>query len=1314
MNVLITIALLTLKRIGRYCTLLLLAFGFSSLSYAATYNLSNGQYPPCNTSWSVSGTTYTCTGNGRVSLANGDVLTANTTITISANDGFSLNNNTIGSTANNINLVSSYGAIQSSNTNSVFGSISSGSGNISLTNTTVTGGITTGGNINLTGGSVSGKVTSNNNTITTNGTNLSGGAQAQSGMSFTGGTLAGSFVMTSNNQLTMSGVTMTSGSISGASNVVIQNGSQLGSASSSITITSNSGPITVNNSIVHGSLTAPSYSTVNVTNSGTVYGTCLPNSTPTNACNSAPPVCTTGLLGGLTGSHYNNINLSGNPVGTRVDTSVDFDWGAGSSGVSGVNSNQFSVRWTGRLRAPATGNYRFQTVSDDGVRLWINNQLIINNWGDHGATTDTSATVALQAGYAYDVRLEYYENTGQAVIRLLWSTPGSATFTTLGTAADPNYSTANYCEVPVANCNNGFVGSATGQYFNNNSLSGSPAATRQDNSIDFDWGTGGPGVAGVGSDDFSVRWNATLKVDVTGSYQFQTLSDDGVRLWVNNQQIINNWTDHSVTTDTSAAITLTAGQTYPLRMEFYERGGYAVASLRWRRPGDSGFLPISGCPAKVHHYGISHSGSGITCMAEPITISAYDAAGTLVAPESGTKVDLSTVPATGSWVSSSYTFSGTESSFIAYLRQTTAAILNINVTDGAAVEDSGRDPSISFLNTGLKFYNASNSNLSIANQRAGVTATTPVLRSIRTNTDTGACEARVTGTRTVNLGYECVNPTTCYVCVNPATCIADQTLILQGVSIAANNQSSSSNLTPVSLVFNNNGEAPIPFTYSDVGQIRLHASLPLATSGNNPAITLRGSSDNFVVKPDRLAVSLVQRSNGISNPGKTNEAGTAAGFVAAGEAFRVVVQAQNANQQPTPNFGRETASENNILLKEVALVHPVGVGTTLTPLLNGTAGSFGVTTPHGSFENNNLRWKQVGSLTLRPELADNDYLGAGAPTYVVSGTVGRFYPDRFALASASLANSCNNAFSYMSQEALPLNYLLQAEDVDGAVVSNYGASYGTLPTLGYVAENANAANGVALSPRFIETATKNWALGRLQVGTNATFSRATAPDGPFADLNVGLTLKDDFDGRELKAKNMNALTTDMCSGTGCTAVKLNATPLNLRYGRLRLDDAFGSGAATLPVKFFTEHWVGNRFVRNLDDSCTQILRSTVTYPSGNILAPANLTVGLTGGSTTGNYGAMSATDINFTNGDANHFFSAPGAEAVGSFVVSVDLTSSPWLRFDWNTSGKVPTNAECLSGMPETEKSDCRIRANIGFGDYRGHDRIIYWREVFN
>ncbi len=136
---------------------------------------------------------------------------------------------------------------------------------------------------------------------------------------------------------------------------------------------------------------------------------------------SAPISGTSG--NGLVGSYYNNVTLTGTPVLTRTEA-IDFGWGSGSPG-TGVNTNNFSVRWTGRVFVPSSGNYRFQTVSDDGVRVWVNGTRIINNWSDHSATTNTSGNVSLTGGQYATVTVEYYEKGGQATMRLRWRLPGT-------------------------------------------------------------------------------------------------------------------------------------------------------------------------------------------------------------------------------------------------------------------------------------------------------------------------------------------------------------------------------------------------------------------------------------------------------------------------------------------------------------------------------------------------------------------------------------------------------------------------------------------------------------------------------------------------------------------------------------------------------------------------------------------------------------------------------------------------------------------------------------------------------------------------
>ncbi|GMU24736.1 MAG: hypothetical protein AMXMBFR13_48080 [Phycisphaerae bacterium] len=95
----------------------------------------------------------------------------------------------------------------------------------------------------------------------------------------------------------------------------------------------------------------------------------------------ANPPTTTGAGTGIIGEYYQNMDFT-NLVLVRRDSSINFDWGSGSPSAL-ISSNTFSVRWTGQVKAPATNDYTFYTVSDDGVRLWLDGRLIIDNWKEH-------------------------------------------------------------------------------------------------------------------------------------------------------------------------------------------------------------------------------------------------------------------------------------------------------------------------------------------------------------------------------------------------------------------------------------------------------------------------------------------------------------------------------------------------------------------------------------------------------------------------------------------------------------------------------------------------------------------------------------------------------------------------------------------------------------------------------------------------------------------------------------------------------------------------------------------------------------------
>ena len=123
---------------------------------------------------------------------------------------------------------------------------------------------------------------------------------------------------------------------------------------------------------------------------------------------------------GITGTYFNGSNFE-TEVATRIDDNIDFNWDIGSP-MPGVNENRFSVRWTGQVQPRFSGTYTFYSTADNGAKLWVNDQLIIDNWiGLTGSTY--SGTIDLVAGEKYNLKLEYYENSGTAGCKLEWASP---------------------------------------------------------------------------------------------------------------------------------------------------------------------------------------------------------------------------------------------------------------------------------------------------------------------------------------------------------------------------------------------------------------------------------------------------------------------------------------------------------------------------------------------------------------------------------------------------------------------------------------------------------------------------------------------------------------------------------------------------------------------------------------------------------------------------------------------------------------------------------------------------------------------------
>jgi hypothetical protein len=130
-----------------------------------------------------------------------------------------------------------------------------------------------------------------------------------------------------------------------------------------------------------------------------------------------------GTGSGLNAAYYSGQlrTFTNPPTLTQIDTNVDFEWDSGSPGPT-IDTNYFTAMWTGAVQPQFSENYTFYTSTDDGVRLWVNGQLLVDAWIDQ-SESEWSGSIALQAGRLYPLAMEYFQNLGPAAAHLSWSSP---------------------------------------------------------------------------------------------------------------------------------------------------------------------------------------------------------------------------------------------------------------------------------------------------------------------------------------------------------------------------------------------------------------------------------------------------------------------------------------------------------------------------------------------------------------------------------------------------------------------------------------------------------------------------------------------------------------------------------------------------------------------------------------------------------------------------------------------------------------------------------------------------------------------------
>jgi hypothetical protein len=268
------------------------------------------------------------------------------------------------------------------------------------------------------------------------------------------------------------------------------------------------------------------------------------------------------LDAGWFAEYYANHDLAGAPTLTRYEPQIDYDWGMGSP-TAMLPADNFSARWTRTMYFEA-GTYNFCATVDDGVRFWVDGQLLIDEWRVQGLGT-YCASPYLTAGN-HVVQMAFFEDTGNAVARLTWSGPLPNTPAPYPQPWPPSPSEA-----------------WTGEYYDDMMLGEStspakaPVMIRMDPDINFNWGTNSPAV-GLPRTEYSIRWTRDINFNA-GLYNFCVTVDDGARLWVDGSLVIDEWREQSVRTFCGEHY-MTAGL-HTVQLGYVQMQGSALVALTW-------------------------------------------------------------------------------------------------------------------------------------------------------------------------------------------------------------------------------------------------------------------------------------------------------------------------------------------------------------------------------------------------------------------------------------------------------------------------------------------------------------------------------------------------------------------------------------------------------------------------------------------------------------------------------------------------------------------------------------------------------------
>lgn len=709
----------------------------------------------------------------------------------------------------------------------------------------------------------------------------------------------------------------------------------------------------------------------------------------------------------------------------------------------------------------------------------------------------------------------------------------------------------------------------------------------------------------------------------------------------------------------------------------------------------------------IHHYEISHDGQGLTCEAETLIIKACTNEScsslstesvTLDVLADGTAISSPTFTGTttvSSPISSTVNFNHTvvETLTFSIANATIAASNNFVCNDGSSASCD-----MAFTDAGFRFlYGNSTTILNpILNQTSG-TAFGDILKLQAVKDIDGVCTGLFTNDIEVDLSQENVAPGG----------TSGLNFTINGSPIAKH-----SSVTSTTLNFGANSIATIPTPiYHDAGKIRLHANYDVG------GVTLTGSSNSFWVSPAVLAVS--------AKSGETHlnaASATATPIHKAGVGFNLTVTALNSLGVITPNY-----SPGQIQFK-LERTGPILINKSVDGYLKYAATSPLATSTSPIFQNvtltnfssgvsiyNTAQYSEVGLLNL--DVQDSNYGNANIVIRATAINIGRFTPDHFkqtVVLNGDFYATCDTrvsftaysgqkdeatstigAISYLTKPILAItaynkqheitqNYYedSQGSDNDYMKLSNTDVTV-IAPTLDQDAEGVDK-NKLSLTANIhtgtdIDTGTLSQNdLGvlhyQLSDKDNFFYNRsANALVTPFTStINISTATIQD-------SENVDLLPTTPIVGSP-TTVDVLPTGIEIRFGRLRLENSFGPETSNLPQPMQLEHFDGTGFVVSSDNNCVSYDASKIV-PTKISLEPSFTEI-------------LGGTGIFFNGKTRVIELKAPGARNQGKIDVLYDTYD--WLKYDWDNNDSYDNPS-----------------ATATFGLFRGNDRIIYQREVY-